>query len=182
MVWVWVSESLNWDSWFVFLAKTVCMGPPMCWEVRSEPILFLKVFWWREGSVASTFRLTACIYCRHYLAFRLGEAARHMSSSFSFKHKATNVKIGWYGFMSFDFYTETPVSNILYACWSWNSMIWQDKPKESLKTHFICQFFKFVVVSYTHVDSVPVHSNHFLLFEWQFDTEVQLNGHAVTQN
>ena len=41
--------------------------------------------------------------------------------------------------MFFDFQTKTPVSIILYACLYSNSMMCVDKPKESLKTQFICQ-------------------------------------------
>ena len=52
-----------------------------------------------------------------------------------------------------------------------------------MKTQFIYQFSeKFVVVFYIHADSVAVHSNHFLLFEWLFDAKVLLNGHALTQD
>ena len=45
-----------------------------------------------------------------------------------------------------------------------NSMTCVDKPKESLKTLFICQFSqlcKYVVVSYSYADSVAVRSNLF---------------------
>ena len=58
-------------------------------------------------------------------------------------------------------------------------MICVDKPKESLKTQFIYLFHKFVVVSYSHADSVAVRSNHFLLAERLFDAKVQLKSHAV---
>ena len=45
-------------------------------------------------------------------------------------------------------------------------MIWVDKRKESLKTKFVSQLSQFFfVVSYSHADSVAVHSNYFLLFE-----------------
>ena len=44
------------------------------------------------------------------------------------------------------------------------------------------KFHKFFVVSYSHADSVAVHSNFFLLFEELFDAKVLLIGHAVTQN
>ena len=36
----------------------------------------------------------SCIYTRHYLAFKLREAVRHLSSSFSLEHTATKVKNG----------------------------------------------------------------------------------------
>ena len=41
--------------------------------------------------------------------------------------------------MFFDFQTKIPVSIFLYACLYSNSMICVVKPKESLKTKFICQ-------------------------------------------
>ena len=110
-------------------------------EVRSEPILFNNVLWKRAEPVASIFRPPSCIYSRLYLAFKIRQALKHMISSFSFKHIATKVKkIGWYDFMFFDSQTKTPVSIILHACFYSNSMIFVDKPEESLKTQFICQF------------------------------------------
>ena len=38
------------------------------------------------------------------------------------------------------------------------------------------------MVSYSHADSVAVHSNHFLLFESLLDGRVLRIGHAVTSN
>ena len=61
-------------------------------EVQSEPILFRNVLWKRVEPVASNFCPPSCINTRHYLAFKLREAVRHMSSSFSFKHNATKVQ------------------------------------------------------------------------------------------
>ena len=108
----------------------------------------------------------SCIHSRHYLAFKLRHSVRHMSSSFSLMHIATNgKKIGSYGLMFFDFQTKTPVSIILYACLYSTSEICVDEPKESLKTQFICQLSLISVVSYSHADSVAVRSNHFLLVE-----------------
>ena len=63
--------------------------------------------------------------------------------------------------MFFDFQTKTPVSIILYACLYSNSMICVDEPKKSVKKILIVNFHKFVVVSYSHADSVAVRSNHF---------------------
>ena len=107
--------------------------------MRSEPILCHNVLWKRVEPVASTFRPPLFIYSQHYLAFKLREAVKHMSSSFSFKHIATKVKSGWYGFMFNDFQTKTALSIILYARLYSNSMICVDKPKESLKTQFLSQ-------------------------------------------
>ena len=38
------------------------------------------------------------------------------------------------------------------------------------------------MVSFSHADSVAVHLNNFLLFEWLFAAKVLLKGPAVTQN
>ena len=63
-----------------------------------------------------------------------------MSLSFIFRHNSIKVKkIGWFGFMFFDFQTKTPVSKILYACLASSSMMWLHKRKESLSTQFISQ-------------------------------------------
>ena len=61
-------------------------------------------------------------------------------------------------------------------------MIWLDKPKENLQHSLSLHSYKFIVVSHSHADSVAVHSNDFLLFEWLYDGLVLLNGNAVTQN
>ena len=84
--------------------------------------------------------------------------------------------------MFFDFQTKTPVSKILDACLSSNSMIWVHKRKESLSTQFISQLSQVFVVSCSHADSVAEHLNYFLLFEELFDAKVLLIGHAVTQS
>ena len=150
--------------------------------MRSELILFHIVLKKLVETVASTFGPPSCSYSRSYLAFKLGEAVRNMSSSFSFKHFAAKGKNCWYGFMFFDFQTKTFVSITLLACWYSNSMICVDKPNESLKTQFICQLSQICCGIYSHADSVAVRSNHFLLFELLFDGKVLLNGHAITQN
>ena len=86
------------------------------------------------------FSLTLLHILWHYLPFKLREFVRHMSVKFSFKHIAIKVKnIVWYGFTFFDFWNWTPVLIILYACLYSNSMIYVDKPKQSLKTQFISQ-------------------------------------------
>ena len=84
--------------------------------------------------------------------------------------------------MFFDFQTKTPVSIILYACLYSNAMICVDEPEKSSKHILSVNFHNFVVVSYSHADSVAVRSNHYLLVEWLFDAKVLLNGHALTQN
>ena len=61
-------------------------------------------------------------------------------------------------------------------------MICVDKSKKAWKHNLFVIFHKFVVVSYSHADSVAVRLNHFLLVEWLFDVKVLLNGHAVMQN
>ena len=40
-------------------------------------------------------RPPSCIHSRHYLAIKLRDAVRHMSSSISFMHIATKVKENW---------------------------------------------------------------------------------------
>ena len=72
--------------------------------------------------------------------------------------------------------TKTPVSKILYACLSSNSMICVDEHSLSVNFH------KFFILSYSCADYVAVHLNHFLIFELLFDAKVLLNGHAVAQN
>ena len=84
--------------------------------------------------------------------------------------------------MFFDFRTKTSVSIVLYASLYSTFKICVDKPKESLKTQFICQLSLIFVVSYSHADSVAVRSNHFLLVEWLFEAKVLPTGHAVAQN
>ena len=61
-------------------------------------------------------------------------------------------------------------------------MICVEKPKKVWKHSLLVKFHIFVVVSHSYADSVAVRSNHFLLVEWLFDTNVLLNGQAVTQN
>ena len=61
-------------------------------------------------------------------------------------------------------------------------MICVHKRKESLSTQFISQLSTFFVVSYSHAESVAVHSSYFLLIEKLFDAKVLPVGHAVTQN
>ena len=92
-------------------------------------------------SVMQYFRPPSYILSQHYLAFKIGEAVRHVNSSFSFKHFATTArkKGDRYDFMFSEFQTKTPVSIILYACLYLNSMICVDKPNEGLKTQFFCQ-------------------------------------------
>ena len=88
-----------------------------------------------------------------------------MSSAFSFEHNAT------------------PVSNPLYACLSYMSLIRVDKSKDTLKHNLFFNFQKFFVVSYSHANSVAVHLKHFfLLFVLLFTAWILVNGHAVTQN
>ena len=70
----------------------------------------------------------------------------------------------------------------MYACLYSNSMIYVDKPKKAWKHSLSVIFDKFVVVSYSHADSVAARSKHFLLLEWLLDANVLPNGHAVTQN
>ena len=55
-------------------------------------------------------------------------------------------------------------------------------PKKAWKHSSFINFHKFVVLSYSHADSVAVRSNHFLFVELLVDEKVLLNGHAVTQN
>ena len=61
-------------------------------------------------------------------------------------------------------------------------MIWLDKPKENLETQFSVNFYNFFVVTYSHADSVAVHSNNFLRLERVFDAKLLLIVHAVAQN
>ena len=61
-------------------------------EVQPEPILFDNVLLQRVDLVALAFLLPFCMYSGHYLAFKLKPVVRHMNSSFSFKHNATDVK------------------------------------------------------------------------------------------
>ena len=60
--------------------------------MQSEPTLFHNLIWKSEEAVASIFRCPSCIYSPQGLTFKLGEAVRHMSSSFSLKHIGTKVK------------------------------------------------------------------------------------------
>ena len=55
---------------------------------------------------------------------------------------ATKVKENWLIWL--DFQTKTPVSIILDACLYSTPKICVDKPKESLKTQFICQLSNFL--------------------------------------
>ena len=43
-------------------------------------------------SVMQYFPSTSCIQSQHFLAFKLGEAVRHVNSSFSFRYFATKAK------------------------------------------------------------------------------------------
>ena len=61
----------------------------------SSRLLFHNVIWKSEEPVASIFRSASCIFSPHCLTFKLGEAVRHMSSSFSFMHIATKVEENW---------------------------------------------------------------------------------------
>ena len=55
------------------------------------PQCFMKAC--RTGRL--NFHPTSCIHSRHYLAFKLRDSERHMSSSFSFLQIATKVKENW---------------------------------------------------------------------------------------
>ena len=56
------------------------------------------------------------------------------------------------------------------------------KPKKAWNTVYLSIFTNFCVVSYSGADFMPVHSNHFLIFEKLYDAKVLLTGHAVAQN
>ena len=119
----------------------------------------------RAGSLNFSPTLLQILFC--YLAFKVIEAVIHMSSSFTSKYNATNVKnIGWFGFKFFDFQTKTPVSKSLYACLASNSLIWVHKREEGLSTQFNVQLSQFFVVSHGHADAVARHSNYFFVI-WE---------------
>ena len=65
--------------------------------------------------------------------------------------------------MFFDFQTKTPVWTILYACLYSTSKICVYKPEESVKTQFICQISRTVLVFYSHADTVAARSNLFFV-------------------
>ena len=120
-----------------------------------EPIYFRNVLWKRVERL----KFLPTFLHMHSALFerKFREAVRHMSSSVSFKHIATKVKKnGWYGFIIFDFQTKTDVWIILYACLYSNSMICVHKPKKAWEHSLFVSFHKFVVVSYSHADSVAV--------------------------
>ena len=151
--------------------------------MRSEPVLFHNVFWNRVEPVASTFRPPSCIHSWHYLAFKLGKAVRHMSSSFSFKHIATKVK-KLVGFASCSLIFKQRLlsqSICMLACTQTPWFVYTI-PKKAWKHSLSVNLPNFVLVSYSHADCVAVRSNHFLWVEWLFDAKVLFNGHAVTQN
>ena len=83
--------------------------------------------------------------------------------------------------MRFDFQTKTPVSNILYACLSSDSMIWVKKTQKNPENSLFINFHQIFVVSYTHADSVAMYSNQFLLCDWHVPARVLPIGLAVTQ-
>ena len=141
--------------------KLSCWQKPNVWVRkcirRCDPrrFFFHNVLWKRVDPVMSTNCPPFLIYSRHYLAFKLEEAVKHMISSFSFMHIATKIKKkDWHGFIFFDFQIMTPVLIILYACLYSNTMICVDKPIESMETQFICQL-SHIFVWYLTVVQTP---------------------------
>ena len=156
MVWIWVSEWKNWDT-VGPSAKNECMIPSIYYEVRSEPILFHNVLWKRVEQVASTFRPPSCINPRHYLAFMLREAVRHMSLSFSFKHIATKV-IKLVDMVSCSLIFKLRRQSQFFCMLACTQTPWfvYTNPKKAWKHSLSINFYKFVVVSYIHADPVAV--------------------------
>ena len=144
---------------------------------------FHNVLWKRVGPVVLTFSPPFCTYSRHYLAFKLREAVKHMISSFNLKQIATKLKklLIW-----------------LHVLWfsNWDSCFNQFVFLLVLKLHDLCRqtqrkhettvclstFTNFCVVSHSGADSIAVHLNHFLIIEELSDAKLLLTGHALAQN
>ena len=150
----------------------------------SGPILFHDVLWKRVEPVASTLIPTSCTCSRHYLAFKIREAVRHMSSSFTFKHNATKFQKILVDLASCSLFFKLRLlsqSFCIFACTQTPRFVWTN-PKKAYKHSLSVNFHKLVVDFHSHADSAALRSNHFLLVDRFFDGEVLFNGHAVTQN
>ena len=180
MVWIWVSESLNWAMIGLFWQKL------SVW-IRKSNSSAIRVIFVRVCILiacgAGWLNISPTLMHILSVLFRI-----QINRSCTTKHPFYDLyatcyqKKGWFGFIFFDFQNKTPVSKIFYACLASNSMIWLHKRKESLITQIIPQLSQVFPGTLQSCRLRCCAFKLFLLFVKLFDAKVLLIGHVVTQN
>ena len=144
---------------------------------------FHSVLWKRVGTVVSTFSPLFCTCSRHYLAFKLRGAVKHMISSYNLKHIATKLKkiLMWLHVLRFSNWDSCFNHFVFLLVLKLHDLCRQTQRKHET-TVYLSTFTIFCVVSLSSADSIAVPLNHFRIIEELSGAKLLLTGHALAQN